>query len=89
LTKIETLHGILSLKQLAQRKRDKQIIYKGKPIKIAADFSTEILKARRAQSEEFQALKESNHSPRILFPAKLSFKISMGIKVFHDKQKLK
>jgi hypothetical protein len=89
LTKIETLHGILSLKQLAQRKRDKQIIYKGKPIKIAADFSTEILKARRTQSEEFQALKESNHSPRILFPAKLSFKISMGIKVFHDKQKLK
>jgi hypothetical protein len=29
----------------------KQIIYKGKPIKITADFSTEILKARRAWGE--------------------------------------
>jgi hypothetical protein len=26
----------------------KQMTYKGKPIKITADFSTEILKARRA-----------------------------------------
>jgi hypothetical protein len=29
----------------------KQIIYKGKPIKITADFSAEVLKARRALSE--------------------------------------
>jgi hypothetical protein len=34
----------------------KQIAYKGKPIKITADFSTETLKARRAWSEVFQAL---------------------------------
>jgi hypothetical protein len=27
--------------------------------------------------------------PRILYPAKLSFKIDGGTKVFHDKQKLK
>jgi hypothetical protein len=31
----------------------KQITYKGKPIKIIADFSTETLKARRAWSEVF------------------------------------
>jgi tRNA A37 threonylcarbamoyladenosine dehydratase len=30
-----------------------QITYKGKPIKIVADFSTETLKARRAWSEVF------------------------------------
>jgi hypothetical protein len=30
-----------------------QIIYKGKPIKIIADFSIETLKARRAWSEVF------------------------------------
>jgi hypothetical protein len=29
------------------------MIYKGKPIKITADFSTETLKARRAWSEVF------------------------------------
>jgi tRNA A37 threonylcarbamoyladenosine dehydratase len=63
----------------------KQITYKGKPIKITADFSTETLKARRAWSEVFQALNENNFNPRILYPAKLSFKIDGTIKVFHDK----
>jgi hypothetical protein len=67
----------------------KQITYKGKPIKITADFSTETLKARRASGEVFQALNENNFNPKILYPAKLSFKIDGAIKVFHDKQKLK
>jgi hypothetical protein len=67
----------------------KQITYKGKPIKITADFSTEMLKARRAWSEVFQALNENNFNHRILYPAKLSFKIDGTIKVFHDEQKLK
>jgi hypothetical protein len=66
-----------------------QITYKGKPIKITADFSMETLKARRAWSEVFQALNENNFNTRILYPAKLSFQIDGVIKVFHDKQKLK
>jgi hypothetical protein len=32
-------------------------------------------------------MKESNFSPRILYPSKLSFKIEGEIKTFHDKQK--
>jgi hypothetical protein len=52
-----------------------QITYKGKPIKITADFSRETLKARRAWSEVFPAMIESNLNPRILYPAKLSLKI--------------
>jgi hypothetical protein len=44
----------------------KQIAYKGKPIKITADFSTETLKARRAWKEIFWTLNENNFSPRIL-----------------------
>jgi hypothetical protein len=49
--------GILSLKQQAQRtekdyseavREKKQVMYKGKPIKITADFSMETLKVRRA-----------------------------------------
>jgi hypothetical protein len=67
----------------------KQITYKGKPIKITADFSTEALKAKTSWSEVFWALNENNFNPRILYPTKLSFKIDGAIKIFHDKQKLK
>jgi hypothetical protein len=42
----------------------------------------ETLKARRA-------LSENNFNPRILHPAKSSFKIDGAIKVFQYKQKLK
>jgi hypothetical protein len=73
------------LKALREKK---QITYKGKPIKITADFSRETLKARRAWSEVFQALNENNFNPRIFYPAKL-FKIDGAIKVLHGKQKLK
>jgi hypothetical protein len=34
-------------------------------------------------------VKENNLSPRIQYPAKLSFKISGGKNIFHNKQKLK
>jgi hypothetical protein len=57
----------------------KQITYKGKPSKITADFSIETFKARRAWSEVFWALNENNFNPRILYPAKLSFKIDGAI----------
>jgi hypothetical protein len=67
----------------------KQVTYKGKPIKITADFSTETLKARRVWGEIFRALNENNFNPKILYPAKLSCKIDGAIKVFHDKQKQK
>jgi hypothetical protein len=49
----------------------KQIMYKGKLIKITADFSMETLKARRAWSEVFQALNENNFSPKRLYPETL------------------
>jgi hypothetical protein len=49
----------------------------------------ETLKARRAWSEIFRPLNENYFNPRTLYPGKLSFKIDGGIKVFHDKQKLK
>jgi hypothetical protein len=60
------------LKAIRQKK---QIIYKGKPIKIIADFSTETIKAKRTWSEVFWAVNENNFRPRIFFLAKLSFKI--------------
>jgi hypothetical protein len=83
-TSTETRERLLK----AVRKK-KQITYKDKPIKITADFSTETLKARRVWGEVFLALNENNFNPRILYQAKLSFKIDGAIIVFHDKQKLK
>jgi hypothetical protein len=70
-------------------REQKQITYNGKPIKMTADFSTETAKARRAWGEVFWALNENNCNPRMLHPAKLSFKIDGAIKVFHDEQNLK
>jgi hypothetical protein len=57
----------------------KQVTYKGKPIKITADFSTETLKERRAWGESFQTLNENNFNPTILYTAKLPFKIDGAI----------
>jgi hypothetical protein len=64
-----------------------QLKNKDKTIKITTYFSMETLKVRRAWSEVFQALNENNFNTRILYPAKLSFKIDGIIKVFHDIQK--
>jgi hypothetical protein len=74
---------------LKAEREKKQITHKGKPIKITADLSTETLKARRPWGEIFWTLNENNFNPRILYRAKLSFKIDGAIKDFHDKQKLK
>jgi hypothetical protein len=77
------------LKAIREREKKNQITYKGKSIRITADFSRVTLKTIRAWSEVFQALNENNFNHRVLYPAKLSFKIDGAIKVFHDKQKLK
>ena len=70
--------------------REKQSInYKGTPIRLSADFSTETLQARREWQEIFKVLKGKNMQPRILYPARISFKIEGEIKNFSNKQKLK
>ena len=45
-----------------------QITYRGKPIHISAHFSAQTLKARRAWTNIFQALKENGCQPSILHP---------------------
>ena len=50
--------------------RDKQIItYKGALIRLAADFSTETLHARRKRQETFQGMKSKGLQPRLIYPA--------------------
>jgi hypothetical protein len=69
--------------------REEKAIYRGKTIKITADFSMKTLKSRMPWCEVYWALNENNFSPRILCPAKLLFKIYGAIKIFYDPQKLK
>jgi hypothetical protein len=67
----------------------RQDTYKGKPIRITADFPTQTLNTRRSWKDIIQALKESNCQPRLVYPAKLSFLIEEETKTFYNKEKLK
>ena len=76
-------------KRILKAARQKQsIIYKGTPIRLSADFSTETLQARREWQDIFKVLKGKNLQPRILYPARISFKIEGEIKNFSKKQNL-
>ena len=67
-----------------------QVTYKGRPIRITLDFSTETLKARRAWADVLQALRDHRCQPRLLGPAKLSITIDEETKIFHtNKTKFK
>ena len=72
----------------AARER-KKITYKGKPIRLSSDFSTETLQARREWHDIFNAMKQKGLEPGLLHPATLSFKFERRIKQFSDKQKLR
>ena len=54
--------------------------YKGVPIRLSAEFSKEILQARRGWKEVFQVMKSKDLQPRLLYPAKLLFRIEWQIK---------
>ena len=70
--------------------REKQLVtYKGVPIRLSADFSKETLQARSDWQEICKVMKSRNLQPRLLYPAKLSFRIKGQIKSFPNKKKLK
>ena len=70
--------------------REKQrVTYKGVPIRLSADSSKEILQARRGWKEVLEILKGKDLHPRLLYPAKLSFRMEGQIQCFRDKVKLK
>src|SRR5574341_1294185 len=84
LTKIKHKEKIL---KAASEKQ--QITHKGIPIKITADLSIESLQARREWQDILKMMKENNLQPRLLYPARISFKYEGEIKSFTDKQKLR
>ena len=65
------------------------VTYKGASIRLSADFSTETLQARREWHKIFKVMKSKNLQPRILYAAKLSFRMEGQIKCLSDKVKLK
>ena len=72
----------------AAREKD-TVTYKGLPIRLSADFPKETLQARRGWQEVFQVMKGKDPHPRLLCPAKLSFRMEGQIKCFPDNVKLK
>ena len=72
----------------AARERQ-QITHKGIPIRITADLSIETLQARRECQDILKVMKENNLQPRLLYPARISFKYEGEIKSSTDKQKLR
>ena len=70
--------------------REKQeVTYKGPPIRLATDFSMEMLQARREWQKIFRVMRTRVLQPRLLCPARLSIKIEGQIKSFPDKRSLK
>ena len=70
--------------------REKQrVIYKRVPVRLSADFSKETLQARRGWKEVLEVMKGKDLHPRLLYPAKPSFRMEGKIKCFSDKVKTK
>ena len=87
---IITLPKIKDKERILKAAREKETVtYKGVPIRLSADFSKETLQARRGWKEVFQVMKGKDLHPRLLYPAKLSFRMEGQIQCFPDKVKLK
>ena len=94
--KITPRHIIIKMPKVKDKERilkaarEKQrVTYKGIPIRLSADFSKETLQARRDWQEVFKVMKSRDLQSRLLYPAKLSFRMEGQIKCFPDKVKLK
>ena len=59
------------------------------PIRLSADFSKETLQASKGWKEVFKVMKGKDLQPRLLYSAKLLFRMEGQIKCFPDKVKLK
>ena len=76
-------------KILKEAREKQQITYTGIPIKLTADLSAQTLQARREWQDMFKVMKGKNLQPRLLYPARISFRFDGEIKTFTDKQKLR
>ena len=60
---------------LKTAREKQQVTHKGNPICLTADVSAETLQGRRESQDIFKVLKRKNLQPRLLYLARISFKI--------------
>ena len=89
-------HILIKITEIKHKKRilktareKQQVTYKGKPIRLTVALSAETLQARREWQDTFKVKKGKSLQPRLLYPARISFRIDGEIKSFSDKQKLR
>ena len=88
-------HIIIKLPKIKDKERilkaagkKETVTYKGVPIRLSADFSKETIWARRGWKKIFKVMKGKDLHPRLLYPAKVSFRMEGQIKCFPYKVKL-
>ena len=79
------MHTVIKLTKITDKEKilkatreKQQITYKGIPIRLSADFSAKTVQARREWHDIFKVMKGKNLQPRVLYPARLSFKSFTG-----------
>ena len=87
-----TRHVIIKLREIKDKegivkaaREKRRVTYKGVPIKLSTEFSKETLQVRRGWKEVFQVMKGKDLQPRLLYPAKLSFRMEGQTKCFPDR----
>ena len=89
-------HIIIKMTKIKEKERilkaagEKQVVtYKGAPMRLSSDSLTETFQAKREGCEIFKVMKSKDLQQRLLYPARLSFKIEREIRSFPDEKKLK
>ena len=74
---------------LKAAREKREVTYKGALISLLADFSIEMLQARREWQKIFQVMRTRGPQPRLLYPARISIEIEGQKRSFPDKRSLK
>ena len=78
----KTKHQERILKAVGEKQ---QVTYKANSISLTSDLSADTLQVRKERQDILKVLKGKNLQPRLLYPARISFKIDGEIKSFSDK----
>ena len=78
----KTKHQERILKAVGEKQ---QVTYKANSISLTSDLSADTLQVRKERQDILKVLKSKNLQPRLLYPARISFKIDGEIKSFSDK----
>ena len=76
-------------KILKATRENRQITYKGTPIRLSFDFSIEVLQARKEWQDIFKVMKGKNLQTKNTLPSKAYIKMQQRTQKFIDKKKLR